>query len=138
MSKTDDATVKGLSYVGQIMSAYKAAEAAGASALGHALECGKHLNSAYEVVGKSKWTGWRKVNIPEISQETISVYMRLANALEANADVFSDCTSIRAAIKKVPKTRERGTSTGNGAEGGTENSSTATNSTAPVGGGVDC
>jgi hypothetical protein len=52
-------TDKALSLVGPIITAYNAAEKAGADALRHALECGKHLCTAYETVtaekGKGKW-----------------------------------------------------------------------------------
>jgi hypothetical protein len=50
-------TDNALQYVGPIMDAYNAAEKAGASSLGYALECGKQLSAAHKTVtaAKGKW-----------------------------------------------------------------------------------
>jgi hypothetical protein len=93
-------TDNALQYVGPIMDAYNAAEKAGASALGYALECGKHLNAAKATVTGS-WKKWREKNLPTVSEETERVYRRLAEALARKADVFAKCKSIRDAIKHL-------------------------------------
>jgi hypothetical protein len=94
-----------LQYVGPIMEAYSAAEKAGASALRFALECGKHLCSAFNTVdpnGKGRgWKKWREKNLKEASEETERVYRRLAVAVGKQEDVFAECTSIRAALKHL-------------------------------------
>jgi hypothetical protein len=83
------------------MDAYNAAEKAGASALGHALECGKHLRDAHKTVGKGKWKKWRDNNLPTVSEETERVYRRLAEAVAKKEDVFAGCISIREALKHL-------------------------------------
>jgi hypothetical protein len=104
---TTPAKDKALQYVGDIMDAYKAAEKAGATALGHALECGKHLRSAFNTVeaqsGKGKWKSWCKTNLPDVSEETERVYRRLANAVALKEDFFAGCTSIRGALAHLSK-----------------------------------
>jgi hypothetical protein len=106
-NSTDD--VVALSLVGPIMTAYNAAEEAGASALGFALECGQHLNSAMETVeshggkGKGKWKKWREKNLPTVSEETERLYRRLAKAHAMKEDFFANCRSIRDAIKHLSK-----------------------------------
>jgi hypothetical protein len=96
---------KALQYVGPIMRAYKLAEEAGTSALGHALECGKQLCAAFNTVdpnGKGRgWKKWREKNLKEVSEETERVYRRLAVAVGKQEDVFAGCTSIRAALKHL-------------------------------------
>jgi hypothetical protein len=96
---------KALVYVGPIMTAYNAAEKAGASALAHALECGKQLNLAKEdvdeVMGKGKWKGWCKQNLPLVSEETERVYRRLADAVAKKENIFAKCKSIRAALQHL-------------------------------------
>jgi hypothetical protein len=86
-----------LSFVGQIMTEHKLVLKADGEALRHAIECGKYLNLAKENVlstkPKGKWTKWREENIPEISQQTASLYMRLAE----NEDQAAKCPSIRQA-----------------------------------------
>jgi hypothetical protein len=84
-----------LSFVGQIKTEHKAVLKADGEALKHAIECGKYLNLAKENVaaGRGKWGKWREENVPEISQQTASLYMRLAEYEEAVAE----CTSIRGA-----------------------------------------
>jgi hypothetical protein len=95
---------KALSFVGQIIAAYNAAEKAGASALNHALECGKYLSLAFENVetatGKGKWKKWREANLRTVSEETERVYRRLADAVAKKPDIFAKCKSIRDAIKR--------------------------------------
>jgi hypothetical protein len=84
-----------LAFVGQIKTEHKAVLKADGEALKHAIECGKYLNLAKEnvVAAKGKWGKWRDENIPEISQQTASLYMRLAE----NEDQAAKCTSIRQA-----------------------------------------
>jgi hypothetical protein len=94
-----------LQYVGPIKSAYANAEKAGASALGYALECGKHLNAALKTVtaAKGKWKSWREKYLPEVSEETERLYRRLADAVARDEDFFAECKSIRDAIKHRAK-----------------------------------
>ena len=84
-----------LAFVGQIKTEHKAVLKADGEALKHAIECGKYLNLAKEnvVAAKGKWGKWREENIPEISQQTASLYMRLAE----NEEAIAECTSIRGA-----------------------------------------
>jgi hypothetical protein len=95
---------KALSFVGAIMTAYNAAEKAGASALSYALDCGKHLNLAkenVEAVKKGKWKQWREKNLPSVSEETERLYRRLADAVAAKENIFANCKSIRAAMQRL-------------------------------------
>ena len=57
---------KALSLVGPIMDAYNAAEKAGASALGYALECGKQLSAAHKTVTAAKGTPLHKLSLIHI------------------------------------------------------------------------
>ena len=93
---------KALQYVGPIMEAYNAAEKAGASALGYALECGKHLNAAKADVGNGKWKKWCGEKL-KVSEETERLYRRLAEALAKKPDVFASCNSIRKAMEELAK-----------------------------------
>jgi hypothetical protein len=88
-------TDNALSFVGQIKTEHKAVLRADGEALKHAIECGKYLNLAKENVlaARGKWTKWREENIPEISQQTASLYMRLAE----NEGQAAKCSSIRQA-----------------------------------------
>jgi len=92
-------TAKALSLVGPINTAYDAAQKADGDALRYALECGKHLKNAKEIVKaeKGKWKTWRETNIPKVSEDTERVYRRLADAKEIKEDFFSKCKSIRGA-----------------------------------------
>jgi hypothetical protein len=92
MSKLKDSA---LSFIGQIQTEHKAVLKADGEALKHAIECGKALNLAKEnvVATKGKWGKWREEHIPEISQQTASLYMRLAE----NEESIAECTSIREA-----------------------------------------
>jgi hypothetical protein len=98
---TAPTTDHALKYVGPIMDAYNAAEKAGATALGHALECGKQLSAAFKTVtaAKGKWNKWPDKNLPGVSEETERVYRNLADAVALKVDVFANCKSIRAALK---------------------------------------
>jgi hypothetical protein len=120
-------------YVGQIRTEHKAVLRADGDALKHALECGRLLNLAKENVEsitkpKRKWSTWREEHCPEISQETSSVYMRLAKALTGDPKVFDDATSIRDALTKIPKGTRRQSGDGDSETSENENSSSATNS----------
>jgi hypothetical protein len=98
-------TDSALTFVGQIITAYNAAEKAGASALGSALECGKYLNLAKENVEaatpKRKWKAWREEKLPAVSEETERLYRRLAEAVAIREDFFAKCKSIRDAMKHL-------------------------------------
>jgi hypothetical protein len=89
------------------MDAYKAAERAGETALGYALECGKQLDAAFKTVEAAKpkctWSKWREKNLPVVSDETERVYRRLANAVALKEDFFAECTSIRDALAHLAK-----------------------------------
>jgi hypothetical protein len=102
---TKDTRDPALAYVGDIITAYKAAEKAGRDALGHALECGKHLNAAMKTVtaGKGKWKSWREKNLLGVSEETERLYRRLADAVAQDENFFAECKSIRDAIKHRAK-----------------------------------
>jgi len=68
------------SFVDPINAEYREVVKAEKAALPHAIKCGELLNLAKENVKeeKMKWGEWLKVNCPDISQETASLYMRLA------------------------------------------------------------
>jgi hypothetical protein len=101
-------TDNALAFVGKIKTAYKAAQKAEVDALKYAIECGEQLNLAKENVDstKGKWKSWCNDNIPEIPQTTENLYRRLASAVANDENVFAKATSIRDAIKMLPK-RER-------------------------------
>jgi hypothetical protein len=82
------------------------------------------LNLAKENVKaeKMKWGDWLKVNCPEISQETASLYMRLAD----HKKLVSKAKSIREARDLLPKSQPRGR------QPEPEISNTVTNSTDPA------
>src|SRR5215471_18599149 len=92
-----------LSFIGQIQTEHKAVLKADGEALKHAIECGKALNlaKANVLAAKGKWTKWREEHLPEISQQTASLYMRLAE----NEEAVADCTSIREADVVLRKPR---------------------------------
>ena len=96
-----------LSFVGQIMTAYKAIMKAEGGALEHAIECGKYLALAKENVEeakpKRKWSAWLAEHCPEIHQNTAALYMRLAE----NVEEIADCKSIREADMKLRQPRKR-------------------------------
>jgi hypothetical protein len=97
-----------LSFVGQIMTAYKAVMKAEGSALEHAIECGKFLALAKENVEaakpKRKWSAWLAEHCPDIHRNTAALYMRLADP--ENADAIADCASIREADMKLREPRK--------------------------------
>jgi hypothetical protein len=94
-----------LSFVGQIMTAYKAVMKAEGSALKYAIECGEALNLAKENVEstkpKGKWKDWLAEHCKEIPPRTERLYRQLASAVAEDADIFADCESIRDAVKKL-------------------------------------
>jgi hypothetical protein len=94
-------TDNALSFVGQIMTVYKAVMKAEGGALQHAIECGKYLALAKENVEaakpKRKWSAWLSEHCPDIHRNTAALYMRLAD----NAEEIADCTSIREADMKL-------------------------------------
>ena len=66
-------TDKALELVGPIMDAYNAAEKAGASALGYALECGKQLSAAHKTVTAAKGTPLHKVRLRSATSDQAKV-----------------------------------------------------------------
>ena len=88
-----------LSFVGQIMTAYKAIMKAEGSALEYAIECGKYLalakENVEEVRPKRKWSAWLKEHCPDIHRNTAALYMRLAQNEDKIAE--AECASIRQA-----------------------------------------
>jgi hypothetical protein len=95
-----------LSFVGQIMTAYKAIMKAEGSALEHAIECGKYLALAKENVEESKpkrkWSAWLAEHCSDIHRNTAALYMRLAKY----EDKIADCTSIRDADVRLRKSED--------------------------------
>jgi hypothetical protein len=75
-------------------------------ALKAAIECGKYLNLAKENVKatKGRWLSWCKKNCPEISQQTASLYMRLAE----KKDKIEGAKTIREADMMLRKPRDDG------------------------------
>jgi hypothetical protein len=100
--KKDSASV----FVGDILRTYKAAKRVEGEALKAAMECGKYLNLAQENVkaDKGKWLPWLKQNCPEISQQTASLYMRLADP--ENLDKLVGVKTIRDADAALRKPRD--------------------------------
>jgi hypothetical protein len=97
------------SFVDQINAEYREVVKAESSALPHAINCGNFLKLAKENLkadNGGKWLEWLKINCPNISQETASLYMRLA---EHKAKV-AKASSIREAQKLLPKKAPRGSS----------------------------
>src|SRR6516162_7585738 len=103
---------KALSFVGQIMTAYKAVMKAEGSALKHGIECGEALNLAKENVEstkpKGKWNAWLAEHCKEIPPRTERLYRQLASAVAEDADIFADCESIRDAVKKLNESDDEG------------------------------
>jgi|SRR6516165_4344801 hypothetical protein len=95
---------KAISYVPQIQAAHDKAIAA--QQTGHeaslkaAIEAGELLIDAKDAVGTGGWTKWRERHLPDISQPTVSLYMRLAE----NKDRFKE----RAISNAVTTLRDRG------------------------------
>jgi hypothetical protein len=94
-----------LTFVGQIMTAYKAVMKAEGQALKYAIECGVALNLAKENVEstkpKGKWNVWLKENCSEIQPRTERLYRQLATAVAGDPDIFAGCESIRSAVVKL-------------------------------------
>src|SRR5215469_10565531 len=94
-----------LSFVGQIMTAYKAVMKAEGQALKYAIECGEALNLAKENVEstkpKGKWKDWLAEHCKEIPPRTERLYRQLASAFEDDPHIFAGCESIRDAVKKL-------------------------------------
>jgi hypothetical protein len=87
-------------FVDLINDEYREIIKAESGALPHALKCGDYLNRAKESVKsekRQKWSEWLKLNCPDISQETASVYMRL--------DEFKDLIQKKKA-KTIAEARE--------------------------------
>ena len=101
-----------LSFVGQIMTAYKAVMKAEGSALKYAIECGEALNFAKENVEstkpKGKWKDWLEEHCKEIPPRTERLYRQLASAVAEDPDIFADCESIRDAVKKCNESDDEG------------------------------
>src|SRR5262245_47606190 len=95
---------KALSLVPQIIGAHEKATDAQQqgyqASLDAAIKAGELLATAKETVGKGGWTKWREKHLPDISQPTVSLYMRLAE----NRDRFKE----RAISNAVTGLRERG------------------------------
>ena len=93
-----------LAFVGQIMTAYRAAMKVEGDALRAAIDCGKYLNLAKEnvIAAKGKWLSWCKKNCPEISQQTASLYMRL----NAKKDQIAGAKTIREADMMLRQPRD--------------------------------
>src|SRR5262249_47626448 len=94
------------SFVDPINTEYREVVKAEKAALPHAIKCGELLDLAKENVKaeKMKWGEWLKVNCPDISQETASLYMRLAE----HKSKVSKAKSIREARDLLPKSKPRG------------------------------
>jgi hypothetical protein len=124
-SKKDSALV----FVGQIMTAYKAAMRVEGEALKAAMECGKYLNLAKENVkaDRGKWLPWLKANCPEISQQTASLYMRLADP--ENLDKLVGVKTIRDADKALRQSGGDGDGDSNDDAGGDDNDDNADDET---------
>jgi hypothetical protein len=87
-------------FVDLINDEYREVIKAESGVLPHALKCGDYLNRAKESVKqekRQKWSEWLKLNCPDISQETASVYMRL--------DEFKDLIQKKKA-KTIAEARE--------------------------------
>jgi hypothetical protein len=102
------------SFLPQILDAWANVQKAEGDTLKCAIDCGNALNLAKENVEaeRKKWGSWLKTNT-QIPQTTASLYMRL----DTHRDLLKDVSSIRKAIKLLPKTRNR-TPSQNGASAG--------------------
>src|SRR6266566_2969706 len=109
-----------LAFVGEIMTAYRAAMKVEGDALRAAIDCGKYLNLAKENVkaAKGKWLPWLKKNCPEISQQTASLYMRLAENKDKIAG--EGVKTIRDADKMLRQPRDEEDETDDDAEDETD------------------
>ena len=100
-------TPSAASFIDQIKAEYREVLKAESGALPHAIKCGEYLNLAQEnlkVEKGGKWSDWRETNCSEISQETASLYMRLAKNKKL---VMGKAKSIREANEIVRKAKAR-------------------------------
>jgi len=86
------------SLIDQILDKHNEVERAEQKAVAPAVACGKLLRLAKESVKaeRKKWKDWLDANI-EFSQETVSIYMRLAD----NEKLIAKAQSIREALKAI-------------------------------------
>jgi hypothetical protein len=95
---------KAISYVPQIQAAHNKAVAAQQSgheaSLKAAIEAGELLRDAKDAVGPGNWGKWRERHLRDISQPTVSLYIRLAE----NKSRFSE----RAISNAVTTLRDKG------------------------------
>jgi hypothetical protein len=86
------------SLIDQILDKHNEVEQAEQKAVAPAVACGKLLRLAKESVKaeRKKWKDWLEANI-EFSQETVSIYMRLAE----NEKLIAKASSIREALKAI-------------------------------------
>ena len=95
------------SFIDQIKAEYREVVKAESGALPHAIKCGEFLNLAKENLKAEKggkWSEWRETNCSEISQETASLYMRLA---ENKKLVMGKAKSIREANEIIRKAKAK-------------------------------
>ena len=100
-------TPSAASFIDQIKAEYREVVKAESGALPHAIKCGEFLNLAKENLKAEKggkWSEWRETNCSEISQETASLYMRLA---ENKKLVMGKAKSIREADETIRKTKAK-------------------------------
>ena len=100
-------TPSAASFIDQIKAEYRKVVEAESGALPHAIKCGEFLKLAQENLKAEKggkWSEWRETNCPDISQETASLYMRLA---ENKKLVMGKAKSIREADEIIRKARAR-------------------------------
>jgi len=98
-------TTSAASFIDQIKAAYREVVKAESGALPHAIKCGEFLNLAKENLKAEKggkWSAWRETNCSEISQETASLYMRLA---ENKKLITGKAKSIREADEIIRKAK---------------------------------
>jgi len=110
------------SLIDQMLDKHNEVERAEQKAVAPAVACGKLLRLAKESVKaeRKKWKDWLDANI-EFSQETVSIYMRLAE----NEKLIAKAQSIREALKAITPNQNRAAGRAN--KGGpASNSPTAT------------
>ena len=95
------------SFIDQIKAEYREVVMSESGALPHAIKCGEFLNLAKENLKAEKggkWSTWRETNCSEISQETASLYMRLA---ENKKLITGKAKSIREADEIIRKANSK-------------------------------
>jgi len=100
-------TPSAASFIDQIKAEYREVVKSESSALPHAIKCGEFLKLAKENLKTEKggkWSDWRETNCSEISQETASLYMRLA---ENKKLIMGKAKSIREADEIVRKAKAK-------------------------------